>query len=234
MNESQAKGALKFFVISGVLFALFIALISAVLLIDVQAIGPQDSKIGLATLNGAVRDFFGSNEMWYNITEAFGLLALAAAGGFGVLGLYQLIRRKSIKSVDANILLLGAFYICVLASYVFFEVCVINYRPVLTEGELEASFPSSHTMLVVSIMATAAYQLVKRIKNIPVRYASLALCALVAIVTAFGRLACGVHWATDIFGGLLLSGALVFLYIAFCRLLGGKQIKQHSKEESQI
>ncbi len=235
MNKSNFKGALKFFVASAVLFILFIALILVVLLIDVQAIGPQASSIGLATLNGAVRDFFGVNDTWYDITELFGLLALAVAGGFAVLGLCQLIRRKSLKRVDADILLLGAFYVAVLAAYAFFEVCVINFRPVLTEGELEASFPSSHTMLVVCIMTAAAYSLARRIKNISVRCTAIVLCALSAAVTVFGRLACGVHWLTDILGGLLLSGALIFLYIAFCRFFGEKKINEaQSKEDSSI
>ena len=72
-------------------------------------------------------------------------------------GLFQLVTRRSIWKVDVPILVLGAFYGILAACYVFFEVVVINYRPViLTQGPvLEASFPSSHTMASICIMATA-------------------------------------------------------------------------------
>ncbi len=233
MNKNKAGGALKFFVISGVMFALFIALIFAVLLIDVQAIGPQGSEIGLATLNGAVRDFFGVNMTWYDLTEAFGFIALAVVAAFGVIGFCQLIRRKSIKNVDMDILLLAVFYVSVLAAYALFEICVINRRPVLMEGELEASFPSSHTMLVVSIMGSTVYQIIKRIKNIPLCIALSVICADIALITALGRLACGVHWLTDIIGGVLLGGALIFLYIACCRIFSKRSKKDADKDATE-
>ena len=186
-----------------------------VLFVDVRAIGPEGSSVGFAALNGFVHELTGVNWLLYTVTDWLGLVPIALALGFAILGLAQLIKRKSLWKVDYNILSLGVFYIVVVAAYVFFEVLVINYRPTLIDGYLEASYPSSTTMLVTCIMPTAAMQLKMRIKNIIIRR-----CAIIAIIafTAFmviGRLLSGVHWITDIIGGMLLSAGLVTVYDAF-------------------
>jgi undecaprenyl-diphosphatase len=185
--------------------------------VDVRAIGPELSSVGFAALNGFVHELTGVNWLLYTATDWLGLVPIAVALGFAVLGLVQLINRKSLRKVDHSILALGAFYIVVMAVYTFFEIVVINYRPTLIDGYLEASYPSSTTMLVMCVMPTAAMQLNVRIKNTVLRR-----CAIIAIVafTAFmviGRLISGVHWITDIIGGALLSAGLVMIYYSSAR-----------------
>ena len=183
--------------------------------VDVRAIGPELSSVGFAALNGFVHELTGVNWLLYTATDWLGLVPIAVALGFAVLGLVQLINRKSLRKVDHSILALGAFYIVVMAVYTFFEIVVINYRPALIDGYLEASYPSSTTMLVMCVMPTAAMQLNVRIKN-----TVLKRCTIIATVafTAFmviGRLISGVHWITDIIGGALLSAGLVMIYYSF-------------------
>ena len=183
--------------------------------VDVRAIGPEGSSVGFAALNGFVHELTGVNWFLYTITDWLGIVPIAVALGFAILGLVQLIKRKSLWKVDHSILALGVFYIVVMVAYIFFEVVVINYRPTLIDGYLEASYPSSTTMLVMCVMPTAAMQLNVRIKNIVLRR-----CAVITIVafTAFmviGRLVSGVHWITDIIGGALLSAGLVMMYDVF-------------------
>ena len=197
------------------LLSAFVLWTLLVLFVDVRAIGPEGSSVGFAALNGFVHELTGVNWLLYTVTDWLGLVPIALALGFAILGLAQLIKRKSLWKVDYNILSLGVFYIVVVAAYVFCEVLVINYRPTLIDGYLEASYPSSTTMLVTCIMPTAAMQLKMRIKNIIIRR-----CAIIAIIafTAFmviGRLLSGVHWITDIIGGMLLSAGLVTVYDAF-------------------
>ncbi len=180
--------------------------------VDVRAIGPEGSSVGFATLNGFVHELTGVNWLLYTVTDWLGLIPIATALGFAIFGLVQLIKRKSLWKVDYNILALGVFYIVVMAGYVFFEMVVINYRPTLIDGYLEASYPSSTTMLVMCVMPTAAMQLNLRIKNTVLRR-----CAIIVMIafTAFmviGRLIAGVHWITDIIGGALLSAGVVMMY----------------------
>lgn len=148
----------------------------------------------------------------YTITDWLGLVPLCFVLGFAILGLVQLIQRRSIFQVDQSILMLGGFYILVMASYLFFEEFVINYRPTLIEGRLEASYPSSTTLLVLCVMTTAMMQLNTRIRNQTVRKVVSSILAVFTAFMVIGRLISGVHWLTDIVGGVLLSAGLIMLY----------------------
>ena len=192
-----------------VAFALWTILVEHV---DVQPLGPNGSCVGLAAINGAFHALTGVHWALYTLTDWLGLVPIGIALGFASLGLVQLIQRKSLRKVDRDILALGGFYLVVLAAYLLFEAIVINYRPVLIDGNLEASYPSSTTMLALCILPTAMMQLKARIRSAAVRRAILGVLAAFTFFMVVGRLISGVHWLSDIIGGTLLSAGLVSMY----------------------
>ncbi len=202
----------KMFFMGAGLIAVFVLWTVLVSVVDVRAIGPNGSSVGFATLNGYVHNLTGVNMFLYTITDWLGLVPIGVAFGFAVLGLVQWVGRKSLFKVDRSILALGGFYIIVLAMYIFFEIVVINYRPVLIDGYLEVSYPSSTTMLVMCVMPTAMMQLHARIKSDVFRRCVLISIAAFTAFMVIGRLASGVHWLTDIIGGALVSAGLVITY----------------------
>ena len=202
----------KNFISATIFLMLFILWTVAVKFIDVRAIGPQATSVGFAKLNRLAHNLTGVNFTLYNITDWLGLVPLAVCVGFGILGFIQLVRRKSILKVDYDILALGGFYIVVIAIYLLFEMLVINYRPVLINGALEVSYPSSTTMLVMSIMPTSIMQFNARIKSgVLKRCLTIIIIAFIVFVVG-GRLVSGVHWLSDIIGGAILSAGLVLMY----------------------
>ena len=190
----------------------------AIQFIDVQAIGPQESSVGFATINQLVFNLTGVHMSLYTITDWLGLVPLMFVMGFGTLGLIQWIKGKHLLKVDYNILILGGFYIVVMAVYVLFEMVVVNYRPVLIGGILESSYPSSTTMLVMCVMPTAIMQFNARIKNNVLKRSVASAIIAFIVFMVIGRLVSGVHWFTDIIGGALFSTGLVLLYHVIIRL----------------
>ena len=214
MKKKNRKGL----IVGTALLVAFVLWTVAVKLIDVQAIGPEDSTVGFATVNRFVHELTGANMSLYNITDWLGLVPLGFVMGFGTLGLVQWIKRKHILKVDYSILVLGGFYIVVMAVYVLFEMLTLNYRPVLINGILEASYPSSTTMLVMCVMPTAIMQFNERIINSVLRRSVTVIITAFIIFMVIGRLVSGVHWFTDIVGGALLSAGLVVLYYSVSSL----------------
>ena len=207
MNKLQKGLARSVGLLMG--FLLWTAVVS---LVDVQAIGPEGSTVGLATLNGFFHRLTGVHWWLYTLTDWLSLIPFGIMGGFGLLGLWQWIRRKSICKVDPSLWMLGCFYGVVLVVYLLFEQVVINHRPVLIEGILEASYPSSTTMLVLCVMPTAVMQLKSRIRHPGLKRWITGLLMVFTVFMVVGRLISGVHWLTDIVGGILLSGGLELAY----------------------
>ena len=206
------------------LLALFFVFTLLVCFVDVQPIGVALSEVGFASLNGSVNDFFGAHKSLYTVTEILGYLTWGVVAFFGLLGLSQLVHRKSLLKVDRDIILLGIGYAVMLVFYVLFDKLPLNYRPAYPwdEGALEASYPSSHTLMLVFVMATAVIQIMRRMHKGTLRTILTVACIAVAAVVVVGRMACGVHWFTDIIGGLLLAAALSALYYGLIGDTGAK------------
>lgn len=198
---------------AAMLFAAFVLFTVLVRVVDVRPIGPEGSSVGFASLNLFVFRLVGVHLVWYHITDWLGVAAILIAFAFAATGLCRLVKRKSLRKVDRSILALGGCYLLVIACYAFFEQVVINCRPVILGQGPEASYPSSHAMIVVCIMATAAiaFRELYPTKRKLCRGVEV-LSVLIMAVTVVGRLISGVHWFTDIVGGLLLSSSVVELY----------------------
>lgn len=202
-----------FAIISGILFAGEIVMLGTY---DVAAIGAGGTDVGFSTINLKVHELTGVNLTWYEITNYIGYFAIAVCAVFALVGLIQLISRRSLIAVDREILSLGGLFICVMACYVIFEKVVINYRPVFMDGstEPEASFPSSHTLLGLTVMIATAIIIGRYVSSKALANLIRVLCVVIAIVCVVGRLYSGVHWFTDIVGGVLLSTTLILLFAA--------------------
>ena len=197
-------------------FAAWTALIQRV---DVQPAGQNGTAIGFATFNTWFHRATGVHMALYTATDWLGLVPVGICLAFGLLGLVQLVRRKRLLRVDKDLLLLGIYYALVVLAYLAFEQHPVNYRPILIEGRLEASYPSSTTLLVLSVMPTLAFQARCRLRNRAVQRAVCAAALLFSLAMVLGRLVSGVHWLTDIIGSVLLSRGLFRLYrgvVLFC------------------
>ena len=188
-------------------------------MVDVQPIGPNGSSVGFAMLNGWFHQLTGVHWTLYILTDWLGLVPIFVCLIFAGVGFVQLVQRKSLFKVDLDIILLGVYYVLVILGYLLFEMVPINYRPVLIEGFLEASYPSSTTLLVLSVMPTLYFQAQRRLNPNALRQTILVFSVLFSAFMVIGRLVSGVHWLTDIVGAVLLSNGIFLIYKASVNLL---------------
>ena len=218
----EAKGK------KGVIFgiALILAFILWTILIrtvDVQPVGVNNTDIGFAAVNTWFHRLTGETMWIYTVTDWLGLVPIVICVCFGILGLVQLIQRKSLKKVDADIILLGIYYILVIIGYLVFEMIPINYRPVPIDGVMEASYPSSTTLLVLSVMPTLVFQVSRRAKSGAAARNTAVLAGFFSAFMVIGRLVSGVHWLTDILGSVFLSAGLYLLYRSAVAIADGRK-----------
>ena len=206
------------FLISGILLLIAITFTILVKVVDVKQIGVNNSSIGFATLNQFIFETTGVNMIWYHITDWLGLIPVFMAIVYAFIGLIQFIKRRSIFKVDKEIILLGLYYIIVIALYVFFEKVIINYRPILMNGFLEASYPSSHTLMTICICGSSIL-INKKLFNNKITKVINYLSIIIITITVVGRLISGVHWFTDIRGGILISSGLLMTFYSLLSII---------------
>lgn len=234
MNENRAssgnlrgKTILLSGVITLIMFGVWTALIQTV---DVQPAGQNGTDIGFANMNLRFHELTGVNMTLYSITDWLGLVPIAVCMIFAVLGAVQLFTRRNLLKVDADILLLGIYYIIVIFCYLIFEMIPINYRPIPIDGHMEASYPSSTTLLVLSVMPTLMFQSHRRIKRTGIKYPIYIFSALFSLFMVTGRTVAGVHWLTDIIGSVLLSTGLYLIYHGSVVIFGKKKLSKEKKQ----
>ena len=211
MKKSEKKemiGGIAFIM----LFTVWTVLIKTV---DVRPLGQNGTDIGFASFNLWFYRKTGVRMWLYAVTDRLELAAIAICLSFGILGLIQLIKRKKLIKVDKDIIILGVYYLVVIVAYLIFDKIPINYRPVLIDGSMEASYPSSTTLLVMSVTLALVEQIDRRIKHNTVKRLLQMISAIFMGLMVTGRLLSGVHWFTDIIGAVLLSIGMFLIYKGF-------------------
>lgn len=221
----------KYFLTSGILFAVFVLFTILVKVVDVKAIGPNGSKVGFASLNSDFFNAVGASSAAKIISNIIMYFAIACAVLFVVLFVYQWIKRKSIKKVDSNLIYFGICCVSVVIIYVFFEIVKINFRPVLDDGTLKASYPSSHTLIISTLLIITAFNLSYYVKNKNIKIAIYSALSVLCFVGVLCRALSGVHWLTDILAGLIISASIICLFLGLTNINKTKdEVKQEKNE----
>ena len=135
----------KILLISIILLLVSIVYTILVRTIDVKDIGPLSSKVGFASLNNYVEGLLPYNETFYKVSKYLGFLPFLFVGIYGLLGLIDLIKKKSFKKMEQRYLVLGLFYVIFAGLYLFFEKVIIriinNYIYIIIRYETRSIIP---------------------------------------------------------------------------------------------
>lgn len=216
----------KDLILAGTFFGAFLIFTILVATVDRSAIGPNGSIVGLSSMNKWFADIVGCNMALYKITDWVSVLAVVTAAFYAIIGIMQWIKRKKLAKVDSSILILGVFYVAIFVIYVIFNHVVLNYRPVLIDGNLEPSFPSSTTLMSITFLMFSNYQSDRMLKNKNLKLTAKISSTLLMLFLVVGRIISGVHWLSDIIASIFLSLALVFLYYYLCKVFEEKKSKK--------
>ena len=218
------------FIISTGLILLSIIFTILLKCIDVRAVGVNNTNIGFSSINQFFHRIIGVNMIFYYITDWLGFIPIILALSYAIIGLVQLIKRKSLLKVDKELMILGGFYVALVVVYIFFEKVIINYRPTLIDGVLEASYPSSHTLLSICLCGSAIIVNRKLFNNKLAKITNI-LVIIIGSFIVIGRVISGVHWFTDIIGGIIISASLLMTLYSFVNIIKKEDDK---KEENTL
>ena len=208
----QANKKLLCSIFTTILFIVYTILVKVV---DVKSVPTTSTFVGFGTLNLWFHQLTKENLFLYQLGDWLSIIPLLICAVYAMIGCFQLIKRKSILKVDYQLLILGFYYVLLLGIYLLFEVIPINYRPILINGVLEVSYPSSTTLLVLCIMKTFAYNIKIYLNDKQSKRIIISLTMIYSIFMIIIRILSKVHWITDIIGAILLSNALYYLYQYF-------------------
>ena len=185
--------------------------------VDRQPVGYEGTSVGFATLNSAFSKAFGYNAVMSVISNIAMYFSFLVVAGFAAIGIMQLVKTKSLSKVSKTIIGLGVLYVIVAILYVAFKKIPINYRPILKPGEteIETSFPSTHTLVIASVLGSGIIAAKRLFANKNTVKVLRVLFTVVMVVGVVARLFSGVHWVTDIIAGILFSATLIAFYAAW-------------------
>lgn len=203
------------YILATCMFLLFGILIALLLTVDVTNSGVKGSNIGLSGINVPMRDIIGTSRLFYNISKIIGAIGVGLCAFLCAMLGFRVLRKKSLKALNKKEYALIGLYFVTAIFYVAFDKIVINYRPFIKwdESGPESSFPSTHSLMAIVIFAGLAHATSDYIKNeLTLKIIQMA-CVIMALLVIIGRIFSGVHWITDIIGGIILGIGLVCIYL---------------------
>lgn len=219
----------RYWVLTG--FGLFLFVIWTILVktVDVVQI-PNVGPLGFYHFNvETLQKTALSHDMdkFSKISDVLLYLSFLTVAAYAVLGLYQLIKRKSFKKVDSIIYLLLGVYITTVVLYFILALSKINYAPILSEGKLKASYPSTHlficsTYFIIGLIALFQYKKF----NLTIKIILSAVVSLICIGVCVTRIYSGHHYITDIIGSIFLTTTVVLAFVAFLDIFRNKKIEE--------
>lgn len=187
---------------------LFIIFILTILVktVDIYYNVITKSNIGLYSLN---KLFLNNNEFQFLkiISEIIFIICLLIIVIIGAMLIINYIKTKAINKKQKNFLIY--LFILFIIWVLFDKVLIINYRPIVVDGKIEGSYPSTHIMVITYTLLSLSYLLENKV-NQKMKYI---LSIIFILITFSGRVLSLMHWFTDGLCGLLVGLTFYLLFL---------------------
>lgn len=216
---------LLFPIISFILFLVFTILVKTVDVTYIHDIG----YLGFYNVNSSINSKIQAmnTSLYDKLSDVIMIISFVGVAIFAVIGIVQLIKRKSFKQVDPILYILLGLYVLVAAMYLTFSLMKINFSPLSTKENLKDSYPSSHvfisiTLFVSGVMTATKYVNMGKWMNV-IGYAGAILLSILSAVT---RMFSGQHYFTDIIGAILLAIFLISAYYSALKAYSSRGLRK--------
>lgn len=220
------KKFINLYTILGASFLFLFILLIILLCFDKAVIAENGYEVGLSHINNLVNYSYKENvdlmsDLIFYVTFIVVIYAFS-------IGLYQLIKKKSLYKVDKSIIIFGiALVIAIIVWLLFDKVIELNIRPT---HKIEGSFPSTHVMLATFFALSCHGFLCLRDQDKLIKYSSLVLAIIIIVIVTITRVIAGVHYITDVCGGLFIGLSFYFCTFGLIKAFD-KKVENDEKEE---
>ena len=148
---------------------------------------------------------------WDQITDIILYASFAVLAAFLIIGIYQLFTRKSFKKIDKALRWMLLPLALMVLTYLLFDKVLppITTRP---NGSGEPSFPSTHVMVVATILFLAMMELPRYVKSKVARIILEIVMVVLLSLTCTGRIISEMHSLIDVIGGLIFAFIFTEIY----------------------
>jgi undecaprenyl-diphosphatase len=219
LGADIVKKFINLYTILGCSFLVLFIILMLLLNVDKAVIAESGKEVGLSHINNLVSYSYKENIDF--MTDLLMYITFTVVVFEAGLGLYQLIKGKSLFKVDIEIIIFGIALVVMVALWLLFDYVIkINVRPT---HEAEGSFPSTH-VLITTFLALASHAFIcYQYENKFAKYGSLLIAVSIIALVLFGRVASGMHYITDVTGGLFLGLALYFCTFGIIKVFKAKE-----------
>lgn len=216
---------LLFPIISFILFLVFTILVKTVDVTYIQDIG----YLGFYNINTSINSKIQSmnTSLYDKLSDVIMIISFVSVAIFAVIGIVQLIKRKSFKQVDPILYILLGLYVLVAAMYLTFSLMKINFSPLSTKENLKDSYPSSHVFISITLFVSGVMTATKYV-NMGKWMSVIGFTGaiLLSILSAVTRMFSGQHYFTDIIGAILLAIFLISAYYSALKAYSSRGLRK--------
>lgn len=186
----------------------FIVLILAICIFTYIGINVFQDKI--FTWDSTIYNFLMQSR---NIKLNEMVIILTELGGFWVITILTIVLLITLKKKQKIMVLSNVIIVTILNQLL--KIVFMRPRPEIMRliEEQGYSFPSGHSMVSTAFYGLLIYLIYKNVKNKYIKYTLCTILSILILIICLSRIYLGVHYASDVIGGVCFSIAYLIIFI---------------------
>ena len=141
------------------------------------------------------------------------VILLTELGGFWVITILTIVLLITLKKKQKIMVISNVIIITILNQLL--KIVFMRPRPEIMKliEEQGYSFPSGHSMVSTAFYGLLIYLIYKNVKNKYIKFTLCTILSILILIIGLSRIYLGVHYASDVIGGVCFSIAYLIIFI---------------------